>query len=167
MKALSRRQFVQVTSAGVMVAACGDDAAVPRDTFEAEAEATPEVVEEVAPPETEVAPETIIDVAPEIEVEPEVSPEVDTGPTPIGTFDPNALAVAARADFLYGVQAGDPNGDGAVLWTCFTPTETGPRSTLVVFEYAPTGQRGRPLPARAGDHRRGWLRARGGERAQP
>ncbi len=120
---LSRRQFVQVTSAGVLVAACGDDAAAPRDTLEAEAEATAEVIEEVVPVEIEVASETIIDVAPEIEVEPEVSPEVDTGPTPIGTFDPTELTAAPRAAYLYGVQAGDPNSDGAVLWTCTTGTE--------------------------------------------
>ena len=135
MKALSRRQFVQVTSAGVLVAGCGDDP-LPRAVIDTTDTVTPPDTTplDTASPDTAMPLDTTPEASPEVDATAEV--EVDTGPTPIGSFDPNALAVAARNSFLYGTQAGDPNSEGAVLWTCFKPTETGHTLDLLVFEYA-------------------------------
>jgi len=135
MKSLSRRQFVQITSAGVLVAACGDEPVVrdvgdsaeaidtepPVDTVPVD---TAETIDSEPPPDS--APDTT----------PEVEPEVDSGPHAIGRFDPASLPLAARATFLFGSQAGDPAIDGAVLWTRFKPSEPEQVLDLIVFEHA-------------------------------
>lgn len=131
---LTRRQFVQVGSAGVIVTACGGDAAPPRDTLDADVAEIDTSPPDTAPPdvpEVEVEAELVEDTnTPEAEV------EVDVGPTPIGRFDPGDYAEAAREVFLFAVQAADPNTDGAVLWTRFAPGETLADATLAlrVFE---------------------------------
>jgi len=135
MRALSRRQFVQVTSAGVLVAACSDDPVAREvvdapDTFEPP-DTTPIDTAEALPdtPDTPEPPDTTPEATPEL------PPEVDAGPLPIGTFDPATLALAARSVFLYGTQAGDPQSDGAVIWTRFRPSEPEHTLDLLVFEH--------------------------------
>lgn len=115
-RGLSRRQFVELTSAGVLIAACSDEPrAADSDTEVADTE-----IADTTPIEIDTAPEVdseLPDTAP-AETEVDAAPEVVVGPQPIGTFDPGAVAAADRQTFLYGVQAGDPTPDGAVLWTC-------------------------------------------------
>ena len=142
MKALTRRQFVQVTSAGVVVTACGGDDGPPRDTLDAEVEAADTLPPDTAPPdvaEVEVEVEAIEDTSP-----PEAEVEAEVGPTPIGRFDPSDLAEAERETFLFGLQAADPTSDGAVLWTRFMRGEAlaGATLSLHVFEDGPADSAG-------------------------
>lgn len=123
MTRISRRQFVKVTSAGVLASACGGDGANPEDTLEAGPEPSPETsvaVDTTPPPDTTPATEL-----PPEDTTPDLV-EADTGPAAIGTFDPTAVPEGPREVFLYGVQAGDPTTDGAVLWTRFSPPEVDP-----------------------------------------
>lgn len=139
---ISRRAFVQATAAGVAVigSACGDDkVARPDADASPDTTALDSTTPDVSVDTEEVAPDTIEEVTPDVDSVDAID-DADSGPDPIGTFDPTAFT-EAEADFLFGVQAGDPGRDGAILWTHYaksTPIE------VVVFEHG-TDDRGGAL----------------------
>ena len=124
---LTRRRFLGSSSAGVLLvgsssaslasAACGADEKPRRDTLDAALEL--ELPSDTVPAELPIDAVEPADTADTQPLEAEI--EVETGPSPIGRFDPSELLLAARSVFLFGVQSGDPTPEGAVLWTRFSP----------------------------------------------
>jgi len=136
---LTRRAFVKtaaVTGVAALASACGDDGGRTADT-------TPdtsgtrdaddgETLDTASTDAAEtVAPTDITDALDD-------ASETTTGPTPIGVFDPKT-ASEVLADFPFGVQAGDPDRHGAILWTKY---EGAVALDLVVFEDGGEGQPG-------------------------
>ncbi|MFO0747922.1 MAG: alkaline phosphatase D family protein [Myxococcota bacterium] len=141
---LTRRGFVQAAGAAVLASACGDDEARRPDT-------APDIggdLPDVADTSIATAPDTAdtsatTDSAPaETDAAPDVDADADTGPHPIGVFDPSQASEDEDA-FRFGVQAGDPDRNGAILWTHFAAAGGGsPGLEVVVFEDGAEGATG-------------------------
>ncbi|MCC6624317.1 MAG: alkaline phosphatase D family protein [Deltaproteobacteria bacterium] len=136
-KGISRRAFVKtaaVTGVAALAGACGDDGATSRrDTADGAPDLGPDTT-------TADASDTLAPDAPDttsVKDAPDVA-ETTTGPTPIGVFDPKTAA-ESLADFPFGVQAGDPDREGAVLWTHYEGAEA---LDLVLFADGAEGEPG-------------------------
>lgn len=144
----TRRTFVQAAGAAVLTTACGDDTKPSSDLDardggdDADTSMTPDVADTSQPDVADTsadAPDSAPDTSlPDVADTSVDAAETHVGPEPIGTFDPSATS-EDEASFEYGVQAGDPNRDGAVLWTYYPGAGD---LQLVVFEDGQEGQSG-------------------------